>query len=101
MRKIRRVRLVLWKIRSVVRELLALMVKDSKAICEGSALLRRLNPLKLLDEASQALEHVLSLKVHAGLPRMLPPDARCRARAYQNHPPLARLIVRVERSSST
>lgn len=70
-REIWRVQLVLSKIRAAARELLTLEEKDPKRIFEGSALLRRLTRLGLLDETRQALDYVLSLKVQDFLERRL------------------------------
>lgn len=70
-REIWRVQLVLSKIRSAARELLTLEEKDPRRIFEGSALLRRLTRLGLLDESRQALDYVLSLKVQDFLERRL------------------------------
>ncbi len=63
--------LVLSKIRSAARELLTLEEKDPRRIFEGSALLRRLTRLGLIDESRQALDYVLSLKVQDFLERRL------------------------------
>lgn len=63
--------LVLSKIRSAARELLTLDQKDPRRIFEGTALLRRLTRLGLLDESRQALDYVLSLKVQDFLERRL------------------------------
>lgn len=70
-REIWRVQLVLSKIRSAARELLTLDEKDPRRIFEGTALLRRLTRLGLLDETRQALDYVLSLKVQDFLERRL------------------------------
>lgn len=63
--------LVLSKIRSAARELLTLDEKDPRRIFEGTALLRRLTRLGLLDESRQSLDYVLSLKVQDFLERRL------------------------------
>ena len=63
--------LVLSKIRSAARELLTLEEKDPRRIFEGTALLRRLTRLGLLDENHQGLDYVLSLKVQDFLERRL------------------------------
>lgn len=63
--------LVLSKIRSAARELLTLEEKDPRRVFEGTALLRRLTRLGLLDETRQALDYVLSLKVQDFLERRL------------------------------
>lgn len=63
--------LVLSKIRSAARELLTLDEKDPRRVFEGTALLRRLTRLGLLDESRQALDYVLSLKVQDFLERRL------------------------------
>lgn len=70
-REIWRVQLVLSKIRSAARELLTLEEKDTRRIFEGTALLRRLTRLGLLDENHQGLDYVLSLKVQDFLERRL------------------------------
>lgn len=70
-REIWRVQLVLSKIRSAARELLTLDEKDPRRVFEGTALLRRLTRLGLLDESRQALDYVLSLKVQDFLERRL------------------------------
>lgn len=70
-REIWRVQLVLSKIRSAARELLTLDEKDPRRVFEGTALLRRLTRLGLLDETRQSLDYVLSLKVQDFLERRL------------------------------
>ncbi len=70
-REIWRVQLVLSKIRSAARELLTLEEKDPRRVFEGTALLRRLTRMGLLDESRQALDYVLSLKVQDFLERRL------------------------------
>lgn len=70
-REVWRIQLVLSKIRSAARELLTLEEKDPRRIFEGTALLRRLTRLGLLDESRQALDYVLSLKVQDFLERRL------------------------------
>lgn len=62
---------VLSKIRSAARELLTLEKNDPRRVFEGTALLRRLTRLGLLDESKQALDYVLSLKVQDFLERRL------------------------------
>lgn len=59
------------KIRSAARELLTLEESDPRRVFEGTALLRRLTRLGLLDESKQALDYVLSLKVQDFLERRL------------------------------
>lgn len=63
--------LVLSKIRSAARELLTLEEKDPRRVFEGTALLRRLTRMGLLDETRQSLDYVLSLKVQDFLERRL------------------------------
>lgn len=70
-REIWRVQLVLSKIRSAARELLTLEEKNPRRVFEGTALLRRLTRMGLLDESKQSLDYVLSLKVQDFLERRL------------------------------
>mmetsp|Transcript_10185 Transcript_10185/g.42686 ORF Transcript_10185/g.42686 Transcript_10185/m.42686 type:complete len:192 (-) Transcript_10185:762-1337(-) len=70
-REVWRVGLVLSKIRATARELLTLDEKDPKRIFEGTAMLKRLTRLGLLDDNKQALDYVLSLKTEDFLDRRL------------------------------
>lgn len=70
-REVWRVQYALSKIRSAARELLTREEKDERRIFEGTALLRRLTRLGLLDETQQNLDYVLSLKVQDFLERRL------------------------------
>lgn len=70
-REVWRVQLALSKIRTTARELLTLDEKDTRRVFEGTAMLRRLTRLGLLDESRQALDYVLSLKIEDFLERRL------------------------------
>mmetsp|Transcript_17369 Transcript_17369/g.17456 ORF Transcript_17369/g.17456 Transcript_17369/m.17456 type:complete len:187 (+) Transcript_17369:38-598(+) len=70
-REVWRVQMALSKIRSSARELLTLEENHPRRLFEGAALLRRLTRLGLLDENSQSLDYVLSLKVADFLERRL------------------------------
>ncbi|KAJ8903358.1 hypothetical protein NDN08_004466 [Rhodosorus marinus] len=70
-REVWRVGLVLSKIRTTARELLTLDEKDTKRVFEGTAMLKRLTRLGLLDENKKALDYVLSLKTEDFLDRRL------------------------------
>uniref|UniRef100_A0A7S1TGT7 30S ribosomal protein S4, chloroplastic n=1 Tax=Compsopogon caeruleus TaxID=31354 RepID=A0A7S1TGT7_9RHOD len=70
-REVWRVLLALSRIRSSARSLLTLEEKNPRRIFEGSAMLRRLTRLGLLDEKRQSLDYVLSLKVQDFLERRL------------------------------
>jgi small subunit ribosomal protein S9e len=62
---------ILGKVRKAARELLTLDATDSKRVFEGSALLRRLTRIGLLDESRQKLDYALGLKVEDLLERRL------------------------------
>mmetsp|Transcript_9135 Transcript_9135/g.27491 ORF Transcript_9135/g.27491 Transcript_9135/m.27491 type:complete len:192 (+) Transcript_9135:100-675(+) len=70
-REVWRVGLLLSKIRTTARELLTLDEKETRRAFEGTAMLRRLTRLGLLDESRQALDYVLSLKTEDFLDRRL------------------------------
>jgi len=70
-REVYRVQYTLAKVRSVARSLLTLPEKDPKRLFEGSALLRRLTRLGLLNENEQKLDYILSLSVEKFLDRRL------------------------------
>jgi len=65
------VQLALAKVRHAARYLLTLEENDSRRLLEGSALLRRLTRLGLLDEGKQKLDYVLALKIEDFLKRRL------------------------------
>eukprot|EP01133_Synstelium_polycarpum_P006691 gene6691-7781_t len=66
-----RVQLTLAKIRKSARDLLVLDEKDPKRLFEGTALLRRLHKLGVLEESKNKLDYVLNLKVHDFMERRL------------------------------
>jgi small subunit ribosomal protein S9e len=70
-REIWRVQTVLAKVRKAARELLKLDEKDPRRIFEGSALLRRMLRLGVLDEEKKKLDYVLALKISDFLERRL------------------------------
>eukprot|EP00004_Rigifila_ramosa_P007025 TRINITY_DN17948_c0_g1_i1.p2 TRINITY_DN17948_c0_g1~~TRINITY_DN17948_c0_g1_i1.p2 ORF type:complete len:208 (-),score=46.74 TRINITY_DN17948_c0_g1_i1:55-642(-) len=70
-REVWRIQFALAKIRSAARELLTLDEKDPKRLFEGTALLRRLSRLGVLDENHQKLDYVLGLKVQDFMERRL------------------------------
>jgi len=70
-REVWRVQLTVAKIRAAARELLTLEEKNPRRIFEGSALLRRLVRLGVLDETRQKLDYVLGLKIQDFLERRL------------------------------
>ena len=59
------------KIRTAARELLTLDEKDPRRLFEGSALIRRLQRIGVLDESKAKLDYVLSLSVGDFLERRL------------------------------
>lgn len=61
-REVWRTQLTLARIRKAARGLLTLEEKDPRRLFEGSALLRRLHRLGVLDETKLALDYVLALK---------------------------------------
>ncbi|GAM21027.1 hypothetical protein SAMD00019534_042020 [Acytostelium subglobosum LB1] len=66
-----RVQLALAKIRKSARELLVLDEKDPKRMFDGSALLRRLHRLGVMDESKNKLDYVLNLKTQDFMERRL------------------------------
>eukprot|EP00741_Cyanophora_paradoxa_P004735 tig00000826_g4593.t1 len=66
-----RVQYALAKIRHAARTLLTLEEKDPKRLFEGTALLRRLTRMGILDESKQKLDYVLGLKIQDFLERRL------------------------------
>ena len=70
-REIWRVGYTLGKIRKAARELLTLDEKDPRRLFEGSALIRRLIRLGVLDESKAKLDYVLGLKIEDFLNRRL------------------------------
>jgi small subunit ribosomal protein S9e len=70
-REIWRVQTVLAKVRKAARELLKLDEKDPRRIFEGSALLRRMLRLGVLDDEKKKLDYVLALKISDFLERRL------------------------------
>ena len=70
-REVWRVKYILKKIRTAARELLTLDEKDPRRIFEGSALLRRLHRMGVMDESKNKLDYVLALDVADFLERRL------------------------------
>jgi len=70
-REVWRVKYVVTKIRTAARELLKLDEKDPRRLFEGSALLRRLVRIGVLDESKMKLDYVLSLRTDDFLERRL------------------------------
>eukprot|EP00811_Abedinium_folium_P008902 NODE_18228_length_903_cov_7.685567.p1 GENE.NODE_18228_length_903_cov_7.685567~~NODE_18228_length_903_cov_7.685567.p1 ORF type:complete len:188 (-),score=61.75 NODE_18228_length_903_cov_7.685567:234-797(-) len=70
-REVWRVQFALAKIRSAARHLLTLDEKDQTRIFQGSALLRRMMRLGILDETKVKLDYVLALSVETLLERRL------------------------------
>merc|ERR1712196_638324 len=70
-REIWRVQRALAHVRKAARELLKLDEKDPRRIFEGSALLRRMVRLGVLDESRAKLDYVLALKIDDFLERRL------------------------------
>lgn len=70
-REVWRVQLVLAKIRAAARHLLTLEDSDPKRIFQGTALLRRLTRMGLLNENEQKLDYVLGLTVQKMMERRL------------------------------
>merc|ERR1711998_698923 len=89
-REIWRVQAILAKVRKAARELLKLDEKDTKRIFEGSALLRRMTRLGVLDETQQKLDYILALKI--GLAKSI---HHARVLIRQRHIRVGRQIVNV------
>merc|ERR1712004_484348 len=70
-REVWRVKFTLAKIRKAARELLTLDEKDPRRLFEGSALLRRLVRIGVLDEGKMKLDFVLGLRLEDFLERRL------------------------------
>jgi len=70
-REVWRVAKAVSHIRSAARELLTLDEKDSRRLFEGTALLRRLHRIGVLEEHQNKLDFVLSLKIQDFLERRL------------------------------
>ena len=70
-REVWRVRYTLGKCRKRARALLTLDEKDPKRIFEGTAMLRRLHRIGVLDDNKNKLDYVLSLKIQDFLERRL------------------------------
>jgi len=70
-REVWRVRYTLAKCRKRARALLTLDEKDPKRIFGGTAMLRRLYRIGVLDDTKKKLDYVLSLKIHDFLERRL------------------------------
>jgi small subunit ribosomal protein S9e len=70
-RELWRVKYALKKIRTAARYLLTLDEKDPRRIFEGSALLRRLHRIGVLDESKNKLDYVLGLELSHFLERRL------------------------------
>merc|ERR1711974_397416 len=70
-REVWRVHYALSKVRKNARKLLTLPEKHPKRIFEGSAMLRRLHRMGVMEEIKNKLDYVLSLKIHDFLERRL------------------------------
>jgi len=70
-REVWRVQYTISKIRNAARALLQLPENDQKRIFEGTALVRRLHKLGILDEDKKKLDYVLSLTINDLLDRRL------------------------------
>jgi len=70
-REVWRVQYALARVRHAARELLTLDEKDPRRLFEGSALLRRLHRIGVLDESKSKLDYILALKVQDFLERRL------------------------------
>ena len=70
-REVWRVRLTLAKIRKTARELLTLDEKDPKRVFEGSALMKKLYKMGVLNESENKLDYVLGLTINRFLERRL------------------------------
>eukprot|EP01089_Gocevia_fonbrunei_P018798 TRINITY_DN645_c0_g1_i1.p1 TRINITY_DN645_c0_g1~~TRINITY_DN645_c0_g1_i1.p1 ORF type:complete len:196 (-),score=38.02 TRINITY_DN645_c0_g1_i1:105-692(-) len=70
-REIYRVHLIVSRLRSKARELLTLAEKDPRRIFEGSALLRRLHSIGVLEENKTKLDYILAIKDRDFLSRRL------------------------------
>jgi small subunit ribosomal protein S9e len=70
-REVWRVRLTLAKIRKTARELLTLDEKDPKRVFEGTALMKRLFKMGVLNESENKLDYVLGLTINRFLERRL------------------------------
>jgi len=70
-REVWRVHYALSKVRKNARKLLTLNEKHPKRIFEGTAMLRRLHRIGVLEESKNKLDYVLSLKINDFLERRL------------------------------
>jgi small subunit ribosomal protein S9e len=84
-RELWRVHYTVAKIRKAARNLLMLPEHDTKRIFEGTALLRRLTRLGVLDESKQKLDYVLSLTPSDFLDRRLQTQVHKSALAKSVH----------------
>ena len=70
-REVWRVKLAVARIRKAARQLLTLDEKDPKRLFEGTALLRRMHRIGVLDDSKNKLDYVLGLKIQDLLQRRL------------------------------
>jgi len=91
-REVWRTRYALGKVRKRARALLTLDEKDPKRLFEGTAMLRRLHRIGVLEEHKNKLDYVLSLKIQDFLERRLQTQVFKKGMALSIHH--ARVLIR-------